>query len=156
MTRTSLTHSLQIAAVSPGADLGRIGITFCPGKQQPVAATGAWCRDLGLDIAAIAEWSAAAVVTLVENHELETLKVTGLSDEVARHHMDWVHAPIPDVSTPDASFETAWLEIGEGLRQRLRAGFDIVVHCKGGLGRAGMIAARVLGCPFIPILAVRA
>jgi ADP-ribosyl-[dinitrogen reductase] hydrolase len=144
MTRTSLTHPLQIAAVSPGADLGRIGITFCPGKQQPVAATGAWCRDLGLDIAAIAEWSAAAVVTLVENHELETLKVTGLSDEVARHHMDWVHAPIPDVSTPDASFETAWLEIGEGLRQRLRAGFDIVVHCKGGLGRAGMIAARLM------------
>ena len=26
----------------------------------------------------------------------------------------------------------------------LRGGGDIVVHCKGGLGRAGMIAARLL------------
>ena len=33
---------------------------------------------------------------------------------------------------------------GEELRNRLRAGFDIVVHCKGGLGRAGMIAARLM------------
>jgi ADP-ribosyl-[dinitrogen reductase] hydrolase len=144
MTRTSLTHPLQIAAVSPGSDLGRIGITFCPGKRQRVAATGTWSRDLGLDIAAIADWNAAAVVTLVESHELEALEVTALGAEVARHHMDWVHAPIPDVSTPDAGFEAAWRETGEGLRDRLRSGFDIVVHCKGGLGRAGMIAARLM------------
>jgi len=28
--------------------------------------------------------------------------------------------------------------------QLLRSGSDIVVHCKGGLGRAGMMAARLL------------
>ncbi len=144
MTRTSLIHTLQIAVVSPGPGLGRIGITFCPGKVQPASATGAWSRDLGLDVKAIADCGAAAVLTLVEDHELTTLKVAGLGGEVERHHMDWVHAPIPDVSTPDAAFETAWRETGEGLRDSLRAGFDIVVHCKGGLGRAGMIAARLM------------
>jgi ADP-ribosyl-[dinitrogen reductase] hydrolase len=37
-----------------------------------------------------------------------------------------------------------WEEAGEALRARLRAGFNILIHCKGGLGRAGMIAARLL------------
>lgn len=144
MTRTSPTHPLQIAAVQPGAGLGRIGITFCPGKHQPASATGGWARDLTVDVDAIADWGAAAVLTLVEDHELKALKVTGLGAAVEARSMDWLHAPIADVSTPDNGFEAAWVETGEGLRDRLRAGFDVVVHCKGGLGRAGMIAARLL------------
>ena len=144
MTRTSITHPLQIAVVHLGPGLGRIGITFCPGKQQPSSATGAWARDLAVDVRAITDWGAAAVLTLVEDHELKALNVTGLGAEIERQSMDWVHAPIPDVSTPHAAFEAAWPHIGEGLRDRLRAGFDVVVHCKGGLGRAGMIAARLM------------
>lgn len=144
MTRTSLTHPLQIAAVAVGPGLGRIGITFCPGKYQASSATGGWSRDLELDVGAIADWGAAAVLTLVEDHELKALKAEGLGSAVHAHHMDWLHAPIRDVDVPDAPFEAAWTVIGEGLRDRLRAGFDVVVHCKGGLGRAGMIAARLM------------
>ena len=144
MTRTSLTHPLQIAVLQPAPGLGRIGVTFCPGKVQPSSATGAWSRDLLLDIKAIANWGSSAVVTLVEDHELKALKVTGLGAEVERRSMDWLHTPIPDASIPGPTFEAAWLEIGEGLRDRLRAGFDVLVHCKGGLGRAGMIAGRLM------------
>ena len=82
MTRTSLTHPLQIAVVHPGPALGRIGITFCPGKHQPTSATGSWARDLTLDVRAIADWGAAAVLTLVEDHELTALKVEGLGAAV--------------------------------------------------------------------------
>ena len=144
MTRTSQTHPLQIAVVDALPGRGRIGITFCPGKKQPDALTGAWDRDLGLDVQAIADWGAAAVLTLIEPHEFEDLKVRGLGEAVHAQHMDWLHAPIRDVSTPDSRFEAVWAEIGEGLRDRLRAGFSILVHCKGGLGRAGMITARLL------------
>lgn len=144
MTRTSLTHPLQIATVALGSDLGRIGITFCPGKHQASSATGSWARDLDLDVGAIADWGAAAVLTLVEDHELRALKVEGLGSAVHAHHMDWLHAPIRDVDVPNTAFEVAWTTIGEGLRNRLRAGFDVVVHCKGGLGRAGMIGARLM------------
>lgn len=144
MLRTSQTHPLEIAPVELGPSVGRIGITFCPGKHQPNAATGAWARDLDLDVKAIANWGAAAVLTLVERHELIDLKVAGLGAAVAANHMDWIHAPVTDGSTPDGAFEASWVDLGEGLRDRLRAGFDIVVHCKGGLGRAGMIAARLM------------
>ena len=143
-TRTSLTHPLQIATVQPFPGMGRVGLTFCPGKTQPHAATGAWDRDLRADLDAIAAWGAVAVVTLVEEHELKALKVPALGAEVARRHMDWLHLPIPDAGLPSAAFEARWAEVGEGLRARLRDGFSVLVHCKGGLGRAGTIAARLL------------
>lgn len=142
--RTSASHPLQIAAVSSGPQHGRIGLTFCPGKYDPHAASGAWNRDLALDLDAIRDWGAAAVVTLVEPRELTMLRVERLGEEVMRRHMAWYHLPIVDVSTPDASFETAWTIAGEKLRAILRSGFDVVVHCRGGLGRAGTIAARLM------------
>jgi ADP-ribosyl-[dinitrogen reductase] hydrolase len=58
--------------------------------------------------------------------------------------MTWFHFPIADVSTPCDRFEAAWAAKSEGIRSILRSGFDVLVHCKGGLGRAGMIAARLL------------
>lgn len=142
--RTSHSHPLQIAAVSPGNGHGRIGITFCPGKKQPGALTGAWDRDLGLDLDAIHAFGASALVTLIEDHEIDDLKVHGIGEEARQRDMDWLHLPIRDVSVPEAAFEQAWEAHGPGLRARLRDGFDVVVHCKGGLGRAGTIAARLL------------
>jgi ADP-ribosyl-[dinitrogen reductase] hydrolase len=144
MTRTSQTHPLQIASVAAGEGCGRIGITFCPGKCQPDALTGAWQRDLATDIAAIAKWGAAIVVTLLEDHELDTLQVRALGEHLRKQHIEWLHLPIRDVSVPCGWFEADWEQHGEGLRARLRAGFDVLVHCKGGLGRAGMVAARLL------------
>jgi ADP-ribosyl-[dinitrogen reductase] hydrolase len=84
------------------------------------------------------------VVTLLEPAELGALSVSSLGEEVRRQQMNWLHLPIADVSVPCERFEQQWQEAGAGLRARLRSGFDIVVHCKGGLGRAGTIAARLL------------
>lgn len=144
ISRTSDSHPLHIATISASAGFGRIGLTFCPGKKQASAVTGAWDRDVDLDVRTIAEWGVAAVVTLIEPHEFDLLQVDGLGDAISAQHMDWLHLPIPDVSTPGAAFEAAWSKVGPGLRSRVRAGFDVLVHCKGGLGRAGMIAARLL------------
>lgn len=142
--RTSLTHPLQIAEVRPGESCGKIGVTFCPGKKQRGAFTGDWDRDLGLDLDAIDAWGAAAVVTLIEEHEFEMLGVAGLGEGVREHFMLWYHLPIRDVSAPSAVFEEAWQRAGEELRAILRSGFNVLVHCKGGLGRAGTVAARLL------------
>ncbi len=142
--RTSTTDPLQIATVQAGHGFGRIGITLCPGKKQPHPVMGGWDRDLGADLDAIQRWGATVVVTLVEQHELESLAVPGLAGEVARRHMEWLHLPIRDVSVPTAAFEAAWDQAGEGLHARLRHGFDVLVHCRGGLGRAGTVAARLL------------
>jgi protein-tyrosine phosphatase len=58
--------------------------------------------------------------------------------------MIWVHLPIHDYCVPSETFEENWQIYGKYIRTRLRNGENIVIHCKGGLGRAGMIAARLL------------
>jgi ADP-ribosyl-[dinitrogen reductase] hydrolase len=144
MKRTSSPHPLEIAAISAGPAFGRVGITFCPGKYDPHAMTGPWERDLSLDLDAIRDWGVAAVVTLLEPKELNLLRVESLGQEVLRRGMSWFHLPIVDVSTPTAEFERQWQAAGAELRELLRNGRDVLIHCRGGLGRAGMIAARLL------------
>lgn len=142
--KTSQSHPLQIATIALGGGLGRIGITFCPGKTQSGAYSGAWARDLDADLDVIMQWNASAVVSLIEAHEFAALAVKGLGATVQARHMDWFHLPIADFQTPCARFEAEWQAAGRNLRHRLRNGFDVLIHCKGGLGRAGSIAARLL------------
>jgi len=106
--------------------------------------TGEWDRDLALDLDAVRDWGAAAVVTLLEPKELTLLRVERLGEEVLRRNMLWFHLPIVDVSTPSEQFEQEWDVAGEDLRSMLRRRLDVMVHCRGGLGRAGTIAARLI------------
>ena len=135
-------------------------MTFCPGKKQRDAMTGWWDRDLGLDLDAVRAWGATVVLTLIEAHEVASLGVEGLADEVAARGMIWHHLPISDVSVPNAAFETAYDDIRGDLHRRLADGEAVLVHCKGGLGRAGTVAARLLvergHAPDAAIAAVRA
>ncbi len=144
MSRTSQTDPLRIGEVSVPKAGGAIGLTLCPGKKDPAAATGAWDRDLGTDLDAVADWGATAVVSLVEDHELSYLRVEALPLEVRRRGMVWLHLPIRDAGVPDRDFERLWFSAGADLRARLLAGERILVHCRGGLGRTGTIAARLL------------
>ena len=76
--KTSSTDPLKIAEVSAGTGLGLVGITLCPGKYDPHGMNVHWDRDLSLDLDVIRDWKAAAVVTLVEQHELTLLRVERL------------------------------------------------------------------------------
>ncbi len=146
MAKTSATHPLQINGVVIDQGQGEIGLTFCPGKMQPDAMSGSWDRDLSTDMAVISGYGAKALVTLMEEHELIELGVPAETIEQAAnaHGVEWYHLPIRDVSTPDKSFESAWGYAGIRLRKLLAGGNRIVLHCKGGLGRTGTIAARLL------------
>ncbi len=141
--RNSTTHPLEIAELRlPGG--GTLGLTFCPGKQQPNAKTGAWARDLAIDIDDIAAWDAVAIITLMEQHELEALGVTELGETAATRFLGWLHLPIVDGGVPDAAFEERWDLARWYLASRLDAGAKVIIHCKGGLGRTGLLAARIL------------
>ena len=139
--KPSVSDPLHIAAVSPPDLPGVIGMTLCPGKKDPGRG---WDRDLDTDLDAIREWGAEIVVTLVEDHEFDLLDVRQLPAGVERRGMNWVHLPIRDVSIPDTKFEVGWRTTGPDLRNCLRRGGSILIHCRGGLGRTGTIAARLL------------
>ena len=140
--RTSETDPLLVAEVPAGA--GLVGMTFCPGKRGDSVYGDAWQRDLDADLQVLREWGAAVVVTLIEVHEFEMLGVERLPGAVRDAGMEWLHLPIRDVDVPDSHFEASWAKVGGRLGNRLRNGGRVLVHCRGGLGRTGMVAARLL------------
>lgn len=144
MSRTSLTHPLQIDSVVIPQTGGLIGMTLCPGMKEGGNPERAWDRDLDQDIAAIKSWGATAVVTLIEDYDLDVLSVSELPLKVQAMGLEWHHLPIMNRDAPSPTFEAKWAVSGQRLRERLRNGERIVLHCKNGLGRAGMIAARLL------------
>ncbi len=140
--RTSKTDPLQIAELAVGG--GIVGVTLCPGKRGDSVYGGDWERDLAVDVATIRGWGASAVVTLIEGQEFKKLGVERLPDIVRAAGIEWHHLPVKDVTAPDQAFEARWVYAGARLRERLRAGDRVLVHCRGGLGRAGSVAARLL------------
>lgn len=142
--RTSLTHPLRIDVVDyPGSD-GQIGVTLCPGKYQPDGHSGAWCRNLALDLDRIRNWGASHVLTLIEDPDFRKLRVERLPEEVRARDMQWRHLPIVDRHPPDHRFDQHWPSLGTELHQALSNDSRILVHCMGGLGRAGTIASTLL------------
>ena len=81
---------------------------------------------------------------MMETYELELLRVPDLGERVSRTGLHRWHLPIVDGGVPNVCFEHAWNRAGEDLRRRLLVGEGIVVHCRGGLGRTGIVAARLL------------
>ena len=128
----------------PGEGMGRIGITLCPGKTDPHGMTRAWKRDLSDDLDVIRDWGAAGMVTLITDEEIKSLEVEGLGKGVRGRQMKWWHLPIRDGHAPGEDFKALWEKAGAEIRNHLRSGRDVLVHCKGGLGRAGTIAAQLM------------
>ncbi|MCF7994982.1 MAG: ADP-ribosylglycohydrolase family protein [Chromatiaceae bacterium] len=140
---TSQTHPLRIDAVDTPCG-GSVGMTICPGKQQKGSISGDWYRDLDTDLRVIVDWGAAAVVTLMEPNELAGVGVVHMGEAVEALGMDWYHLPIRDVQPPGQRFENRWVLAGLRLRRLLRRGHKVLIHCRGGLGRSGTVAARLL------------
>ncbi len=143
MNQTSITHPLRIDSVPVPGYQGLIGMTFCPGKRQAHALSGSWNRDLSTDLAAIASWGATILVSLIEPLEYEKVGVQEMTEKLPptiRH----IKLPIKDYSVPDAAWEESWKIYGQLIRSALMRGERVCIHCMGGLGRTGMIAAMLL------------
>lgn len=128
--------------------LPNLGLSICPGKVDPYAYSGPCARDLREDIRAIKAWGADVIVTLMERWELEKLGVPDLGDEAERAGIEWLFMEIVDgtalrtrESIPDSD---PWRSEFDYLLDALARGKKVFVHCRGGLGRTGTLAARLL------------
>lgn len=140
--RTSQSHPLYVSDLNVGP--GRLGLTLCPGKKGDSVFGAPWDRDLDVDLAAIRAWGATAVLTLVEPQELLMLGVERLGEAVRERGMEWHHVPIPDLGVPQDLDRAGWWIVSTRLHTILDQGGRVLVHCRGGLGRAGIMAALLL------------
>jgi len=121
-------------ATLPVADGGRLGLCPLPGGA------GA----LETDIETIAAWRPDLVVTLTESSEMQAGGVARLAAAFAAREIDWCHFPIRDYHGPDGDRKTLWPQLAARIHSLLDADGSVLVHCRGGKGRSGMILLRIL------------
>ncbi len=93
----------------------------------------------------LAEWKRAGVnevVSLLTSDEEEDLKLSGEADKTMHHGMEFTSLPIQDRRIPES--ETRLEEILAKMNRQLSSGKNLLVHCRQGVGRTGLVAACLL------------
>ncbi len=113
---------------------GLIGMTILPGRQDRG-------RDLDQDIAELKKAEVRAVVVLITSREFEDYGVLSLIEKYQDASIEVLHSPIKDQGIPT---EKQVSEILEFIHAHTMQNERVVLHCVGGLGRTGVIAALYL------------
>ena len=119
---------------------GRLGLTIAPGRWRPDGPAS----PLQADLRELRQVHRASVlVTLMEEFELKRygMSLSQLRAAVRKARLESIWFPIADLGVP--SLEDA-VPFVKKLAKRLAAPKTVVVHCFGGLGRSGTVAACVL------------
>lgn len=122
---------------------GGLGLTLCPGKQDPFGRTAAHARDLREDLRRLREnLGIDCLVSLITPREFDMLRVPTLRAACVESGMVSLGYLIHDGAIPEDL--DGFASLVRDLLRRVRDGEEICVHCKAGLGRAGTVAACVL------------
>lgn len=115
--------------------LGTLLLTPCPGTLSTSVAASLQ------DLYAV---GASAVITLMTAEEMARHKVAQIEAECAALGMEWFHFPVEDEAAPGDDFARAWQRQRARVHQHLQNNNAVVIHCKGGSGRTGVVAAQIL------------
>lgn len=128
-----MSHGFEIFAV-PVAGSGKLGICQMPGLSG----------DLASDLSTIADWKPTVVLSMTEVHEMSAHGCAEIGARLTALGIEWAHIPIQDFGGPTASSAQSWRTVSTRLHAVLDDGGRVLVHCRGGQGRSGMMALRIM------------
>ena len=123
---------LIISTIELGA--AKLGICALPGSS----------RSLESDLETIADWQASVVVSLTEQAEMDAVGSGDIGQRTSDIGLTWHHLPIPDFGHLEEKDAGRWSTLAKVLHADLDQGKKVLVHCRGGMGRSGMIVMRLL------------
>ncbi|WP_138934871.1 protein phosphatase [Roseovarius arcticus] len=100
--------------------------------------------DYDADLAHLHDWRPALVLTLTTMSEMVAADAGDLGPDIMHIGTRWVHLPVADYGVPDAADNAKWRRAVADALPALRGGGRVLIHCKGGCGRAGMAALRLM------------
>ncbi len=109
--------------------------TPCPGTKT---------EGLKDSLLRLKQAGASAILTLMPEDEIARNQVTDLPILCEELGLAWFHCPIEDDQAPLADFAAAWQQQGPQIHQLLKDGKKVAIHCKGGSGRTGLVAAQIM------------
>lgn len=144
--KTSISHPIRIDELR--ILNGWLGMSFCAGKKDVgYFSSVVWERDLEIDARAIADWGAETWLNLMEESDIKDVSLDPVifKNTVENLGIKYLHFPIVDAGVPTQPDEKRWQEeISPFVLSELTQRKKVFVHCRGGLGRTGIIAARIL------------
>lgn len=115
-----------------GPWLGRVSVSARPRG-------GDWLAD---DLAAWKRAGIDVILSMLTPEEELELGLDGESGAARAQGLTYLSFPIPDRDVPRS--EAALAEVLEKVTDELKAGTNVLVHCRQGIGRSGLVAACLL------------
>lgn len=116
-------------------DSGALVLTPCPGTKEV---------DLETALTQLKQQGVEAIVTALDTQELASKGVSELGEKAEQLGMQWFQIEIEDDCAPGAEFMAKWQQASPALHQVIDNGGKVAMHCMGGSGRTGLLAAHLL------------
>jgi len=126
-----MTHPIWQLDVENGA----LVLTPCPGTKGV---------DLDSSLKQLKEQGVEAIVTALDDAELASKGVSELGNKAQQLGMQWFQIAIEDDCAPGAEFAAKWQAASPKLHNIVANGGKVAMHCMGGSGRTGLLAAHLL------------
>ena len=127
-----VSEGLVIYALTVGG--GTLAIASLPGRDG----------DYRGDMDVFHEWKPGIVLSMTTDEEMTSVGAPNLGSDIQNMASRWCHLPVQDFGTPNAEVNAKWPEVSANVRQALHGGGRVIVHCRGGCGRSGMVALRLM------------
>ncbi|OKL45050.1 hypothetical protein A3843_04670 [Pseudovibrio exalbescens] len=113
---------------------GRIGMAPLPGRFTCIFN----------DVEEITDWFPQIVVSLTLPSEAVKPEGPDLGELLSERGISWYGFPLKDFDIPKPHSKSVWDELSTVLHDCLNHGGSVMLHCRGGCGRSGMVALRLL------------
>jgi protein-tyrosine phosphatase/nicotinamidase-related amidase len=133
-----LSQRLRVDYIPLNNVKGKLGLTILPGRKDRG-------RNLQKDLQNLKEENVTKIISLITEHEYLEYGVSNLKQDYINAGFSFISYPMVDQGIPDV---TTLPSILQTMDKELEQGGNVVLHCVGGLGRSGTIAAAYLNYKF--------
>ncbi|KRW98991.1 hypothetical protein PPERSA_11592 [Pseudocohnilembus persalinus] len=144
----SLEQQLQTDKNEPHQSNIFFGLCHCPGKQLKMGRDGKpHNRNIIEDITYFKNLNQIQVIIcLLNKYELRSIgvdynKFQGICE---KQGVQFLELPIIEMGEPEISFQEFYDFIDKNIIQNIKNKKNVIAHCRGGIGRAGLLAACTL------------
>tara|TARA_R110002049_G_scaffold105182_1_gene251953 strand:- start:292 stop:789 length:498 start_codon:yes stop_codon:yes gene_type:complete len=114
---------------------GRFIFTPCPGTKN---------TSVSEALETLNEAGAKTIITVLSSDEIEALSVSSLGKDTTDKNLKWYQLPIEDDCEPAEAFNKTWEFAKDKILTLLEHKETVAIHCRGGSGRTGLMAAILL------------